>query len=54
MMAEWEADQERMESKRKAHQEDLQKIMKEMMDANQTQTDENKDGIDADLKEMRE
>jgi hypothetical protein len=36
MMVERETDQEKRESERKAHQEDLQKMMKEMMDANQT------------------
>jgi hypothetical protein len=29
-------------------------MMKEMMDANQTKTDDNEEGMDVNLKEMRE
>jgi hypothetical protein len=54
MMIEWKADQEEREAERKAHQDDLQKIMKEMMDANQTKTDDNQEGMNVDLKETRE
>jgi chromosome segregation ATPase len=53
-MAERKADQEKREAERKAYQEDLQKIMKEMMDANQTKRDDNQEGMDVDLKETRE
>jgi hypothetical protein len=53
-MAEQRADQEKREAERKAHQNDLQKIMKEMIDANQTKIDDNQEELDIDLKEMRE
>jgi Skp family chaperone for outer membrane proteins len=53
-MIERKADQEKMEAERKAHQEDLQKIMKEIIDANQMKTDDNQEEMDVDLKEMRE
>jgi hypothetical protein len=53
MMVERKADQEKREAERKPHQEDLQN-MQEMMDANQTKTDDNQEGMDIDLKETRE
>jgi hypothetical protein len=53
-MANLKADQERRGTERKAHQDDLQKIMKEMRDANQTKTDNNQEELDVDLKETRE
>jgi hypothetical protein len=54
MVVERKADQEKREAERKAHQEDLQKMMKEMMDANQTKTDDNQEGMDINLKKVSE
>jgi hypothetical protein len=53
-MAEQRANQKRREAERKAHQEDLQKIMKEIIDANQTKTNNNQEEMDVNLKETRE
>jgi DNA-binding transcriptional regulator YbjK len=47
MMDEWKADQVKREVERKAHQEDLHKMMKEMMDTNQAK-------VDARIKEIKD
>jgi hypothetical protein len=42
-MAGREADQERREAERKAHEENVHKMVKEMMDDNQTKTGDNQE-----------
>jgi hypothetical protein len=54
MMAERKADQEKWQTERKAHKNEPQKMMKEMMDAKQTKTDDNQEGMEVDLKETKE
>jgi enoyl reductase-like protein len=54
MMVERKVDQGNMEAERKARQEDLQKIVTEMMDASQTKRDESHEGMDVNVKEIRE